>query len=72
MRFQLNRLDKESIDKALSNNSKGVFNLNPGITDRIADIMNKYLKGNWENYVFELNFAKTNYEIMFQKKGVKN
>ncbi|MFH1503396.1 MAG: hypothetical protein ABIE36_01945 [Candidatus Diapherotrites archaeon] len=68
-KFQINFLNKEFIEKTLSDNQKGIFNLNSGINkEEITKIMN-YMRGNYKNHDFELNYDVTNYEIMFKKKG---
>lgn len=79
LKFQIDNVNKDfqiafsSMEKTLSENNEGIFNLNSKINMHSAEALTDYLKRNNQDYKFELNYSVTNYEIMFQKKeGVKN
>jgi hypothetical protein len=60
------------IDRTISDNSEGIFNLNSKINENIAKDLIDYLNFRHKDYEVELNKTPTNYEIMFKKKEVKN
>jgi hypothetical protein len=79
LKFQIEDVNKDfqitfsSMEKTLSKNNEGIFNLNSKINMHSAEALTDYLKRNNQDYNFELNYNVTNYEIMFKKKeGVKN
>lgn len=75
LKFQINDINKDfqitfsSIERTLSKNNIGIFNLNSGIDKHSAETLEGYLKRNYKDYDFELNYNVTNYEIMFKKQG---
>jgi hypothetical protein len=70
--FQVNKFDKESIDKTLSDNPEGIMDLlyKMGIETRTKIL--KYVKGDSFNYETEIIFTGKNYQIGFRKKETKN
>ena len=77
-KFQTNDINKcfeenfSFIERTLSKNSEGIFNLNSKIGMDSAENLIGYLKRNNKDYEFELKYDVTNYEIMFKKKEVQN
>ncbi|MCX6750198.1 MAG: hypothetical protein NTZ83_01965 [Candidatus Pacearchaeota archaeon] len=68
LKFQVNNFDKDFIDKTLSENTEGIFNLLYKMKRETRTNILNYLKDNYPNHKAEIAFTGTNYEIPFRKQ----
>jgi hypothetical protein len=67
--FQVNKFDKDSIDKTLSDKTKGIFNLLYKIIRETRTKIIDYIQDSYPNYESELKLTGAHYQIGFRKKG---